>query len=77
MGMSSYVGFRCPKCGSTVEIGVTSGHPTCPSCGARMVPNEKARGAAANVYCPTCKASYGLVTSDRCPQCGGPFSASP
>lgn len=32
-------------------------------------------GAAANVYCPKCKTAYGLVNSDRCPQCGGPFSS--
>ena len=29
---------------------------------------------SANVYCPKCNAYFGLVTSDRCPICGGPFS---
>jgi DNA-directed RNA polymerase subunit RPC12/RpoP len=74
MGMLSYFGYRCPKCGSTVDIGVTTGRPSCPTCGTTMAPNEGAKSSAGNVYCPRCKASYGLVNSDKCPQCGGPFS---
>jgi rRNA maturation endonuclease Nob1 len=77
MALSSYVGFKCPRCHSTVDIGVTSGHPACTSCGTAMVQNENAPGAAANIYCRTCNAAFGLVNSDRCPECGGPFSARP
>jgi len=73
MNLSSYFGFKCPRCGSTVDIGVTTGDPSCPNCGAAMIRNEQFTGAAANVHCPTCNATYGLVNSDRCPQCGGPF----
>jgi hypothetical protein len=28
----------------------------------------------ANVYCPNCNTYYGVVNSDKCPICGGPFS---
>jgi hypothetical protein len=77
MSLTNYFGFECPRCNSTVDIGVGSGDPTCPTCGTPMVPNTESRGAAANVYCKTCKAAYGLVNSNRCPQCGGPLSQMP
>jgi rRNA maturation endonuclease Nob1 len=77
MEMQSYFGYRCPRCGSTVDIGVATGDPACPSCGTKMEPNSSGRGAAANVYCAKCDAAFGLVNSDRCPQCGGPFTALP
>ncbi len=73
--MESYFGYHCPRCGSSVQVGV--GTPSCPSCGKAMVPNPKARPSAANVYCKKCNAAFGLVTTDRCPTCGGPFSAMP
>ena len=76
---TSYFGFKCPRCGSTVGVGIvpTNEEPKCPSCGTEMEPNPEAQGAAANVYCPACSIAVGLVTSDRCPQCGGPWSALP
>lgn len=77
MALSSYVGFKCPRCGSSVDIGVGPGDPTCPSCGTRMEPNSNYTGAAANVYCPRCKVAVGLTNSASCPQCGGPWSAMP
>lgn len=75
MGISSYFGFKCPRCGSTVDIGIGSGAPTCPSCGTKMKPNASFGGAAANVYCRSCNTAYGLVNSSRCPQCGGSLTA--
>jgi rRNA maturation endonuclease Nob1 len=77
MTASSYFGFRCPKCGSTVDIGAGSSSPTCPSCGTGMVSNPQFGGAAANVFCPHCKAAFGLTNSTKCPQCGGPFTGMP
>jgi len=75
--LSSYFGFKCPCCGSTVDIGVGVGDPRCPSCGERMTPNAGFPGAAANVYCPKCKLAVGLANSATCPQCGGPWSPMP
>jgi len=77
MSLTNYFGFKCPRCKSTVDIGVGVGDPACPSCGTTMVPNTDFSGAAANVYCAACKAAYGLVNSSRCPQCGGPLSQMP
>jgi len=77
MGLTSYFGFRCPKCGSTVDVGVAAGEPSCPTCGTTMEPNPDARGSAAGVYCARCDAAFGLVNSDVCPLCGGPFGAMP
>ena len=33
--------------------------------------------AAVGVYCAKCNSLFGLVTSGRCPTCGGPFSTPP
>ena len=73
--METYFGYICPRCGSTVQIGI--GRPACPSCGAQMAPNKKASPSAANVYCKSCSSAFGVVTSDRCPKCGGPLSRLP
>jgi DNA-directed RNA polymerase subunit RPC12/RpoP len=73
----SYFGYKCPRCGSTIDIGATVGssdEPACPHCGTIMKPDPHGKTSAANVYCPKCNASFGLVNSDRCPKCGGPFS---
>ena len=72
----SYFGYRCPKCGSTVDIGaiVGSSEILCPSCNTVMEPDKNGRVSAANVYCSSCNSSFGLVNSDKCPNCGGAFS---
>jgi hypothetical protein len=75
VGATSYFGYRCPKCGAKVAMGI--GEPSCPACGTRMVPDHQATGAAANVYCAKCKAAYGLTLSTTCPQCGGPLGRMP
>ena len=78
MRATTYFGYRCPKCGTTVDIGVAiGGGPACPTCGTPMEPDQRGTASAANVYCQTCKTAYGLVNSDRCPKCGGPFTKLP
>jgi len=77
MRASSYFGYKCPRCGSTIDIGGVVGSSDemhCPSCDTVMIPDPNGKTSAANVYCPNCKSSFGLVNSDRCPICGGPFS---
>ncbi len=72
-------GYRCPKghCRVTVTVMVGSKIPTCPECNAAMVPDQEASGVGVKVYCPRCKALFGMVTSDRCPTCGGEFQTAP
>ena len=76
MKASSFFGHKCPNCGSTTDVAgvVGSDQLHCPSCGTIMEPDPEGKAVAANVYCPNCESSFGLVTSDKCPQCGGPFS---
>jgi hypothetical protein len=77
MKASSYFGYKCPKCNSTIDIAAVlspSAILFCENCGTEMVPNPNGRTCAANVYCPKCHISFGLVNSDTCPECGGPFS---
>jgi hypothetical protein len=79
MNVITFFGYKCPRCNSKVSVGVTTEESEirCPSCNSIMVPDEEGQASAANVYCPKCNASFGLVTSDRCPICGGPFSKQP
>lgn len=76
MKAGSFFGYKCPKCGSTIDIGALAGsdQPRCPSCGTIMEPDPNGTTSAANAYCPNCNAFFGLVNSDKCPKCGGPFS---
>lgn len=76
MGGTNYFGYRCPQCGTTVDIGVdtTGDTPRCPNCRAEMRPDPNGRASATNVYCPRCNIAVGLVNSDHCPDCGGPWS---
>ena len=77
---NTFFGYRCPSCDTTVDIGAStspSAEQRCPSCGTPMLPDPKGRASAANVYCPRCKIAVGLVNSDRCPECGGPWSRIP
>ncbi len=77
MKVGAFFGYKCPRCNSTVDIGAVAGASTlkCPNCGVDMVPDPKGKTSAAKAYCPKCKSLYGLVNSDRCPQCGGPFQS--
>jgi rubrerythrin len=79
MNATTFFGYKCPICNSKVTVGAIVGGSEirCPSCNAPMVPDEEGQASAANVYCPKCNAQFGLVTSDRCPICGGPFSKIP
>jgi rRNA maturation endonuclease Nob1 len=72
MFLTTFFGYKCPKCETTIDIGV--GEPKCPNCGTEMVPNGKAKSSAANVTCTACNTFYGLTNSDTCPKCGQPFS---
>ena len=71
MNLTNYYGFICPKCHSTVNIGI--GEPNCPTCGTKMIPNKKANPVSANVYCKKCNISFGMINSDKCPECGTNF----
>jgi hypothetical protein len=79
MGVSTFVGLRCPFNHETVNVSVHlgGGEPRCSVCGAIMVTDEKSPGATANAYCPTCKTYAGLTTGTRCPTCGGAYTALP
>ena len=79
MKATSYYGYKCPKCGSKVIVGAVVGSDEirCPTCNHLMEPDEKGQSSATNVYCPNCKSYFGLVTSDKCPTCGGSFSNPP
>jgi hypothetical protein len=79
MGVSTYIGFKCPHGHLAVNIGVTVGggaaEPRCSICGATMIPDPHSRGATTNAYCPKCKTFAGLTTGTRCPSCGGAYTA--
>lgn len=76
MKAGAFFGYKCPKCGSKFDIGaiVGSDEMRCSTCATIMEPDPNGKTCAANVYCPRCQISFGLVNSDRCPECGGPFS---
>ena len=69
--MQTYFGFICPKCHSTVDLGVET--PNCPSCGTQMVPNPNGKPVGVNVSCKNCNSAFGMIDSDKCPGCGTPF----
>lgn len=71
MNVTAFYGFICPNCKSTVDIGI--GEPICPDCKTKMIPNEQGTSVAANVHCKNCDISFGLINSDKCPECGTPF----
>ena len=75
MRSSSFFGYKCPKCGSTCDIIAMVGGevPLCSVCKTEMVPDPDGKKSAANVTCKKCNSSYGLINSDRCPECGTPF----
>lgn len=68
---TAFIGYECPKCHSTIRVGV--GSPVCPSCGTAMVADTKPESAVyAGVTCKKCGAVYGVTTSNVC-ACGEPF----
>jgi len=79
MNASTFFGYKCPRCNSKVNLlaGVGIDVPECPNCHAIMVPDKDGQVSAANAFCPHCKSAFGLVQSDKCPICGGPFSRMP
>jgi len=76
MKVGSFFGYKCPRCGSTIDIGGVVGLDElhCSNCGTIMGPDPDGKTSAANVYCSNCNASFGVVNSERCPICNGPFS---
>jgi hypothetical protein len=78
--MMNYFGYYCPQCNTRVSIGVgpadNNNNPIC-TCGGIMEVDQNATPSAAQVYCSNCKSINGLVTSDRCPDCNGPWSKIP
>ncbi len=75
MEVTSYFGYICPNCKSTIDIGaiVGSSKILCPTCKTEMVPNKNGRSVGTNVHCKNCNSSFGLINSDKCPNCGTPF----
>ena len=77
MKATTIYGYKCPKCGSTIDIGVmidSDNVPKCSKCNIPLIPDPNGKISAVNVYCPKCRITYGIVNSDRCPKCGGSFS---
>ena len=77
MKATSFFGYICPNCKTTIDIGAAVGDDKilCPSCKTPMIPNPKGRPAAANVHCKNCNWSFGIINSDKCPNCGTPFES--
>ena len=75
MGPGAGFGLMCSYCNITIDVfGVVGSDPQhCPQCGRIMVPNPQAK-ISARVTCDKCHSSFGLINSDRCPNCGEPFS---
>jgi rubrerythrin len=72
MELTTYYGFICPKCKSTVNIGISE--PNCPDCGTMKVPNKQGTPILTNVTCKKCNAFFGMTDSDKCPDCGTKFN---
>ena len=67
-------GPLCPNCGTSIDIHASAGTDVekCPKCGTKMIPNPNAR-VSAGVTCKNCNSSFGIINSDKCPNCGTPF----
>ena len=76
MTSSTYFKLKCPSCGWSREIGVTSADDTlrCFSCSVSLVPDAATQSSADDLECPSCKTRFGMVNSDTCPMCEEPFS---
>jgi hypothetical protein len=75
MQVTSYFGYICPNCKTTIDIGAMVGANKilCPTCKTEMVPNPQGRPVSTNVHCKKCNSSFGMINSDKCPTCGTPF----
>ncbi len=71
----SFFGYICPKCKTTIDISAIVGNDKihCPTCKTEMVPNKQGRSVSANVHCKKCNSIFGIINSDKCPNCGTLF----
>ena len=67
-------GFRCPNCNITIDVIATLGSDPqcCPQCGRNMIPNPQTK-ISAKAICKKCNSFFGLINSDKCPNCGELF----
>lgn len=74
-GPGAGFGLMCPYCKITIDVyAVVGSDPQhCPKCGRDMVPNPLSK-ISARVTCKKCNCSFGLINSDKCPNCGEPFA---
>jgi len=74
MNVSTSYGMICPNCKFTVDVFATVGGDAskCPRCKGDMVPNQAAK-ISANANCKKCNSSFGIINSDKCPNCGTEF----
>ena len=68
-------GLICPNCKCRIDVHGTAGSDPelCPQCGHKMVANPSAK-ITAGVSCKKCHSSFGIINSDKCPNCGEAFS---
>ncbi|MFA5876585.1 MAG: hypothetical protein WC901_07900 [Candidatus Margulisiibacteriota bacterium] len=73
---SSFFGYKCSKCNTKIDIAAMagSGEYLCPNCKGEMIPDEQGQISSANVHCSNCNINFGLINSDKCPNCGKPFA---
>lgn len=76
MKTGTYFGYKCPKCNSTIDIAAVVGSDKllCPNCKTEIIPNDSGKTVSANVTCKKCNSSFGMINSDKCPNCGTLFS---
>lgn len=73
MSITSFFSYKCPRigCNTKITVGVNNAERIlCPKCQTEMVADLDAQPVAANVRCGNCNAVFGLITSDKCPNCG-------
>ncbi|MGZ7050198.1 MAG: hypothetical protein ACXVHW_10590 [Methanobacterium sp.] len=70
-----FFGYKCPKCGSKVDLTVVVGTDKnlCPKCKTIMESDPEGTISMANVRCSNCNSFFGLINSDKCPNCGTNF----
>lgn len=73
MNTTNFYGFICSNknCNTTINVG--SGDPICPMCGSQMIPNKNGTSVGVNVSCKKCGSIFGMIDSDKCPNCGTNF----
>jgi DNA-directed RNA polymerase subunit RPC12/RpoP len=70
MNIGTFFGYKCPRCGSKVNVGV--GEPVCSNCGVPMVPDPEGASTGVNIVCNHCGTSAGMISGfdGNCPTCG-------